>query len=149
MIEAISADGADIMAALHAAAFPVPWSAPDIAALLANPAAYAIVARAGAPQGFVMAWAAAGEAEILTLAVTPEARRKGVAASLVTAAGVAALVRGAASMHLEVAETNVAARALYAKLGYAEAGRRNAYYSGEGGTIDAIVLRRDLPRPVV
>ena len=149
MIEAIGGDGADLLAALHAAAFPQPWSAGEIAALLANPAAFAILSRAGAPQGFVMAWAAAGESEILTLAVTPDARRKGVGAALVTAAGVAALMRGAGSMHLEVAETNLAARGLYAKLGYAEAGRRHAYYSGEGGAIDALVLRRDLPRPVV
>ena len=95
-----------------------------------------------------MAWTAAGDAEILTVAVVPEARRKGVGASLVTSAGVAALVRGAASMHLEVAETNDAARALYAKLGYEEAGRRHAYYGGEGGSIDAIVMRRSLPRPL-
>jgi ribosomal-protein-alanine N-acetyltransferase len=52
-------------------------------------------------------------------------------------------------MHLEVAEHNDAARALYAKLGYEEAGRRAAYYAGEGGAVDAIVMRRTLPRPVV
>jgi ribosomal-protein-alanine N-acetyltransferase len=68
---------------------------------------------------------------------------------LVTSAGVAALVRGATSMHLEVAEDNAAARALYVKLGYEEAGRRHAYYGGEGGPVDAIVMRRTLPRPVV
>ena len=66
-----------------------------------------------------MAWAAAGDSELLTVAVMPEFRRKGVGASLVTAVSVAALVRGAATMHLEVAVDNDAARALYAKLGYA------------------------------
>jgi ribosomal-protein-alanine N-acetyltransferase len=50
-------------------------------------------------------------------------------------------------MHLEVAESIEAARALYAKLGYEEAGRRHAYYAGEGGSVDAIVMRRALPRP--
>ena len=62
-----------------------------------------------------------------------------------TAAGVAALVRGAASMHLEVAEDNAAARSLYRKLGYEESGRRRGYYSGG----DAILMRRILPRPVL
>jgi ribosomal-protein-alanine N-acetyltransferase len=99
--------------------------------------------------GFVMAWAAGGDAELLTVAVVPEARRRGVGAALVTSAGVAALIRGAASMHLEVAETNTAAHALYVKLGYEEAGRRHAYYGGEGGSVDAIVMRRALPRPPV
>jgi ribosomal-protein-alanine N-acetyltransferase len=149
MIEAANADACEQLAALHARAFDKPWSAPDIAKLLDNSAAFALVSRDTEMRGFVLAWAAAGEAEILTIAVVPEARRKGVGASLVTAAGVAALVRGAASMHLEVAEDNVAARALYAKLGYEEAGRRHAYYAGEGGAVDAIVMRRALPRPVV
>jgi ribosomal-protein-alanine N-acetyltransferase len=52
-------------------------------------------------------------------------------------------------MHLEVADDNAAARALYRKLGYEEAGRRHAYYVGEGGSVDAIVMRRTLPRPIV
>ncbi len=149
MIEAVGADAAAQLAALHARAFDKPWRESDIAKLLENAAVFALVARAKEPQGFVMAWTAAGDAELLTVAVVPEARRAGVGASLVTAAGVAALVRGAASMHLEVAETNAAARALYAKLGYEEAGRRHAYYAGEGGYVDAIVMRRTLPRPVV
>jgi [ribosomal protein S18]-alanine N-acetyltransferase len=149
MIEAAGADAAELLAHLHARAFDKPWSMPDIARLLENPAVFAIVSRNTAPQGFVMAWAAAGDSELLTVAVIPEARRKGIGASLVTSAGVTALVRGAASMHLEVAEDNFAGRALYAKLGYEEAGRRHAYYAGEGGSVDAIVMKRTLPRPVV
>lgn len=149
MIEVVSAEAAERLAALHARAFDRPWSAAEIAKLLENAAVFALIARADEPHGFVMAWAAAGDAEVLTVAVVPEARRRGVGASLVTAAGVTALVRGAASMHLEVAEDNLAARALYQKLGYAEAGRRHAYYAGEGGSVDAIVMRRALPRPVV
>lgn len=149
MIEAARADAAELLGALHARAFDKAWTAAEIAKLLQNQAVFALISRASEPQGFVMAWAAAGDAELLTVAVVPEARRRGVGASLVTSAGVAALVRGAASMHLEVAEDNTAARALYAKLGYEEAGRRHAYYAGEGGSVDAIVMRRTLPRPVV
>lgn len=150
MIEAAGAESAELLARLHAAAFAKPWSAEEIAKLLANPAAFAIVSREQDDhRGFAMAWAAAGDSELLTLAVVPGARRKGVGASLVTAASVAALVRGAASMHLEVSEDNEVARALYRKLGYEEAGRRHAYYAGEGGAVDAIVMRRKLPRPIV
>jgi [ribosomal protein S18]-alanine N-acetyltransferase len=149
MIQAASADDAALLGELHARAFDKAWSADEIAKLMQNEAVFAILSRDAAPQGFVMAWAAAGDSELLTVAVVPEARRKGVGASLVTSAGVAALVRGAAEMHLEVAEDNHAARALYAKLGYEEAGRRHAYYAGEGGSVDAIVMRRMLPRPFV
>jgi ribosomal-protein-alanine N-acetyltransferase len=140
----------ELLASLHARSFPKPWSAAEIAKLMENQAVFALVHGNGAEaQGFVMGWTAAGDAEMLTIAVVPEARRKGFGAALVTAAGVTALVRGATSIHLEVAEDNAAARALYTKLGYKEAGRRHAYYAGEGGSIDAIVMRRDLPRPTV
>jgi len=149
MIEAVGAEACALLAALHARAFDKPWSAGEIAKLLENAAVFALVSRGAETQGFVMAWAAAGDAELLTVAVVPEARRRGVGASLVTAAGVAALARGAASMHLEVAEDNEAAITLYAKLGYERAGRRHAYYGGEHGSIDAIVMRRTLPRPIV
>ncbi|QGZ96959.1 GNAT family N-acetyltransferase [Terricaulis silvestris] len=149
MIEAARAEQAELLGDLHARAFDKGWSASEIAKLMENTAVFALISRGADAQGFVMAWAAAGDAELLTVAVVPEARRKGVGASLVTSAGVAALVRGAASMHLEVAEDNAAARALYAKLGYEEAGRRHAYYAGEGGSVDAIVMHRTLPRPVV
>jgi ribosomal-protein-alanine N-acetyltransferase len=150
MIEAAPPTASELLASLHARAFPKPWSATEIAKLMENQAVFALVHGNGAEaQGFVMGWAAAGDAEVLTVAVVPEARRKGFGAALVTAASVTALVRGAKSIHLEVAEDNSAARALYAKLGYEEAGRRHAYYAGEGGSIDAIVMRRDLPRPTV
>lgn len=148
MIEDVGAEFAELLGELHARAFDKPWSAAEIAKLLENPAVFAVVSREQEPQGFAMAWSAAGDAELLTVAVVPEARRKGVGAALVSAAGVTALVRGSASMHLEVAEDNAAARALYAKLGYEEAGRRRDYYAGEGGFVDAIVMKRSLPRPI-
>ncbi len=147
MIEAVGAEAAELLGALHARAFEKPWSAGEIAKLIENPAVFAVLSRDQHPSGFVMAWAAGGDAELLTLAVVPEARRKGVGAALARAAGAGALMRGAVSMHLEVAEDNSAARALYAKLGYEEAGRRHAYYAGAGGSIDAIVMRCALTQP--
>jgi ribosomal-protein-alanine N-acetyltransferase len=147
VIEFVGADAAEQLAGLHARAFDRPWSAAEILKLMENPAVFALIARDGAPRGFTMAWAAAGDAEVLTVAVVPEARRKGLGIALVQAAGAAALARGAASMHLEVAEENAAARALYAKLGYEEVGRRPGYYSNEAGAVDAIVLRHALSGP--
>lgn len=149
MIAAIGADSAELLAAVHARAFEKPWSAADIARLLETPSAFAIVSQESEPQGFVLAWAPAPDAEILTLAVTPEARRRGVGSALVNAAGAAALMRGAASLSLDVADDNTAARALYAKLGFAEVARRNAYYERASGRVDALILRRALPRPPI
>lgn len=148
MIETVGANESELLASLHARAFEAPWNAPDIARLLDNSSAFALVWREGEEAvGFVLAWAVAAESEILTLAVVPEARRKGVGSGLVAAAGAAALLRGSGSMLLEVAESNAAARALYIKLGFEPVGRRTGYYAGAGAATDAIVLRRTLPRP--
>ncbi len=141
MIVAVGAEAAEPLAALHARAFPRGWSAAEFVKLLENPAAFAFADFRG--NGFVLAWAVAEEAEILTLAVAPEARRRGLGAALVSEAAGLALARGAAALHLEVAEDNFAARALYAKLGFAEMGVRPGYY--DSGAINAIVLRRALP----
>jgi ribosomal-protein-alanine N-acetyltransferase len=48
-------------------------------------------------------------------------------------------------MFLEVAEDNLAARALYDGAGFAVAGRRRDYYGhADGSRSDALVLRLDL-----
>ena len=57
----------------------------------------------------------------------------------------AALRRGAATAFLEVAEPNLAARALYARSGFHEAGRRRGYYRDPAGrAVDALVLSKPL-----
>ena len=52
-----------------------------------------------------------------------------------------AAARGATEVFLEVAESNAAARALYAKAGAQEVGRRRRYYA-DGA--DALILRMAL-----
>jgi ribosomal-protein-alanine N-acetyltransferase len=130
------------LAALHAASFADTWNEQAIADLLKMPGAFAFADEAG----FILARAAGGEAEILTLAVTPEARRQGLATTLVFAAASHAHLLGAQSFFLEVAVGNDAARALYARLGFVEAGRRKGYYAITGRKPgDALVLRSNLP----
>jgi ribosomal-protein-alanine N-acetyltransferase len=127
-------------AALHARAFPPQesWGAQAIALMLDLPGCFGVL-RDGA--GFVLARVAADEAEILTLAVVPEARRAGLGGALLAEAMAAAVLRGAAAMFLEVSDRNLPARALYAAAGFAEVGRRRRYYA-DGS--DALVLRRGL-----
>lgn len=128
----------DALAELHAAAFQPGWSAADIAALGA-------VALIEEDAGLILVRTVAGEAEILTVGVRPELRGGGVGRRLVAAALQAARKDGAASVFLEVAEDNPAARRLYAGQGFEEVGRRRGYYSRPGaGAADALVLRRAL-----
>ncbi len=132
------------LARLHASAFDAPWDAAALAALLAQPGVFAIER----PDGFILMRTAADEAEILTLAVQPAARRRGLGREL-TAAGLArARTLGAERVFLEVAEDNAPARALYGRLGFTEAGRRPAYYaSSDGRRRDAFVLALNFPPP--
>ena len=97
------------------------------------------------PDGFILLRAVADEAEILTLAVRPAARRRGLGARLVQEGVVAAAARGATRLFLEAAQDNIAALALYARAGFAEAGRRPGYYARpDGGRQDALLLALNL-----
>lgn len=99
----------------------------------------------GAPDGFILLQVAAGEAEILTLAVDPDQRRAGRGQSLIQAALKAAQAAGADAMFLEVAVDNDAAIALYGCAGFVQTGIRRGYYARPGDVrVDALILRRDL-----
>ncbi|ATQ41054.1 ribosomal protein S18-alanine N-acetyltransferase [Caulobacter mirabilis] len=131
-------DEAPALAALHAQAFEHPWPEREIAELMTSPGVFALVVE---DQGFILCRAVVGEAEILTLAVTPARRRGGVGRALVEAAAGVAAESGAESLFLEVADDNLAALALYAAAGFKPVGRRKAYYASGS---DAVVMRRAL-----
>jgi ribosomal-protein-alanine N-acetyltransferase len=140
-------DDADALARAHAEAFDASWTAQDIAALMHGSGAFAILSQDedGAATGFILGRALAGEAEILTLAVAPSARRAGLGRALVEALAGQACALGAEALFLEVAADNAAAIALYDSAGFTGAGRRKAYYARPGGPrMDALILRRRL-----
>lgn len=125
------------LAELHARAFASPWDSSAFRVLLGQPGVFAVETA----DGFVLMRVVADEAEILTLAVRPEARRGGIGRQLIAdgCAGVAA--HGAERVFLEVAEDNAAARALYERAGFVEAGRRPRYYDrSDGPRVDALLL---------
>ena len=142
-----SATSADLprLASAHAQAFDAPWDEPTLAGFLAGPGAYALVAVDGDTHGMVLCRAVAGEAEVLTLAVPPWARRRGVGLALMTAAIGVARAAGAEAMFLEVEVGNAPAVGLYERLGFMRAGLRKAYYDrGAEPRADALVMRLDL-----
>jgi ribosomal-protein-alanine N-acetyltransferase len=135
-------DTAERLAGIHAAAFPAPWDATALAGLLTQAGVFAVEQ----PDGFILLRTVADEAEILTLAVHPKARRRGLGARLVRVGVAGAAAQGATRLFLEVADDNAAALALYARAGFSEAGRRPGYYARpDGGRQDALILALNLP----
>lgn len=84
---------------------------------------------------------AAGEAELLRIAVAPPARRRGLARDLLRAAEADLRARGVRALRLEVRVSNAAARALYEAEGWRMEGLRPRYY-GDGE--DAALYGKDL-----
>ena len=132
------------LAALHALCFdtaPRPWTAAEFAEFLDDPT----VALCALPHGFGLLRIAGPEAEILTIAVAPDCQRQGIGRRLMAEMEATARAAGATDIFLEVAETNVAAAALYAGCGFVEAGYRLDYYRPpRGNRVSARVLRRSL-----
>jgi ribosomal-protein-alanine N-acetyltransferase len=142
-----TADASDALALAkaHASAFEAPWPPEAFAGLLGSPGVFALAAVNHEPIGVILMRAVAGEAEVLTLAVEPAHRRRGVALALLRAGLVQAEAMGAEAAFLEVAADNLAALALYRTEGFEEAGQRGGYYRRpDGEAVDALVLRRTL-----
>jgi ribosomal-protein-alanine N-acetyltransferase len=129
------------MALIHQQVFPPSetWDEAALTVQLGLPGSFGLIC----PSGFLLGRALAEQAEILTLAVLPCARRRGIGRALVAGAVREARARGATALFLEVAEANLAARALYDSFRATQVGRRVGYYP-DGG--DALVLRIGEPQ---
>jgi [ribosomal protein S18]-alanine N-acetyltransferase len=127
-----------ILANLHGACFADAWSETTLAELLASPGVFAFLADTG--EGFVLARAVAGEAEILSIGVVPAFRQKGIGRRLLSAAAIEAKRRGAERLFLEVASDNSPALALYRRAGFVKVGRRAGYYHRAAGAVAAEIL---------
>jgi [ribosomal protein S18]-alanine N-acetyltransferase len=148
VIRALRSDRAEPCAALHAAAFAHPWSSAEFEALLSSKTtigAAAIDPANDELRGFALSRVAADEAEILTIAVHKAYRNRGTGHALM----IDVLSRLAAShvraLFLEVEQTNLAAIALYSRIGFKEVGQRRGYYKKQdGSSATALVLRKDM-----
>jgi ribosomal-protein-alanine N-acetyltransferase len=95
--------------------------------------------------GFVLSRRVLDEAEILTIAVAVEFRRKGLGGALLGAHIARLAAMGVKELFLEVEAGNAAARALYASFGFHQVGERRGYYRKSAGpAATALVLRRNL-----
>lgn len=139
---ATAADAADL-ARLHAASFADGWTNDDFATWLARPQAMVVAAENdNAVVAFGLALAAGADAELLTIATDPAARRAGLGRRIFRALDAAALNRGLERWVLEVARNNLPAIRLYESEGFVEIAQRKDYYGTAEGRVDALVMSR-------
>jgi|UniRef100_UPI0035CA9E97 ribosomal-protein-alanine N-acetyltransferase len=135
-----------IMQAAFDARFGEAWTHNQVLGLLAMPGVWLTIAELdGAAAGFALSRRVLDEAELLLLATSPHARRRGVAAAVLRAVIADAMAQSARTLHLEVRDGNDAIK-LYRSEGFVMVGQRRNYYRGpDGVAFDALTYRRDLP----
>ena len=120
-------------AQLHDQSFDRPWSHESFARLLPQDGVFGYCFGVAKMSGFILCRLVAEEAEILTIAVAPEYRQRGLGRRLVLAAQEYCLENGVKELFLEVAEQNEPALALYRQLGFYFIGKRPKYYGDQAG----------------
>lgn len=142
------ADDCPEFSRLHGERFYRGWGAGEFHSLLTQSTVFGFSAKMAGDRalgGFVLARETAGEAEILTIAVSDRYARQGLGWRLMLAALREIRARGGETVFLEVDEGNTAAIGLYRKLGFAKVAERKGYYEDrQGNRTTALVMRLDL-----
>ena len=128
---------------IQALCFKEPWSMEALESTFAHPRAIVQVVRdEEGVVGFTIALSAADECELLSVAVQPEYKRRGLGRRLCKTLEQHAHKLGARAIYLEVRASNEVARAFYVVMGYEFVAKRKHYYQdGE----DALIMRTTLP----
>jgi len=129
------------MAEIHAQSFFKGWDDADMWSHIQRDLCFGF----GRPlKGFIILKTAADQAEILTIVVDANERRKGIAKALLDIAETELVDNGVDTLFLEVAEDNSAAMVFYKGKGFEPIGKRRAYYKREIGRVGAITYRKRL-----
>ena len=127
----------DAVIEVEAASFVEPWSRSLFTEEIAQPTRRYVAAtdeRSVCGYGGIML--VGEDAHVVTLAVAPGYRERGVASRIMMELVDLARANGARHLTLEVRESNQAALELYRKFGFEPAGTRKGYYTTE----DAVVM---------
>lgn len=121
---------------------PWSWTESRVSRYIRDPECSVVVARDRRRiAGFGVMEFLDAHAHLNLLAVRPGYRTQGIGKTVVHWLESTARTAGIFLVKLELRESNAGARLFYAKLGYVEAGKRPAYYSGRE---DALVMTHDL-----
>lgn len=151
MVRVRAAEAGDIPRLMEIAAHSATaalWTTAEYEKIFApqqTPARVALVVEDnGVVAGFLVSSHLDDEWEIENIAVSGSARRRGLGSRMLGEFVDLVRARGGREIFLEVRESNRAARALYEKWAFIEAGRRVAYYDHPAE--DALIFTFSLPR---
>ncbi|MEP7016426.1 MAG: ribosomal protein S18-alanine N-acetyltransferase [Actinomycetota bacterium] len=106
---------------------------------------YVVGERAGVVVGYAGVDRRGEVADVMTIAVVPDAQGQGLGSLLMDRLIEAARGGGAEHLMLEVRADNIAAQRLYSKMGFVMLTVRRRYY--QPGDVDAHIMRRHLGTP--
>ena len=146
LVEPATLRDAPRLAELHGASFHRGWGEAEFETMLSERNTLVHRLKLGRKVvGFAVSRMAADEAEILSIAVAASHRGRGLSRDLLLTHLGHLAGRGVCTVFLEVEENNQPARRLYARAGFAVAGRRERYYrEASGQQLNALLMRRDL-----
>ena len=124
----------DYLSKIHAQSFVTPWTKESFFSLLKLSTTFGFLEEGA----FILCSDLGQDIEILTLAVCPEYRRKGLATKLLKNVQHFAKKHNKQHIFLEVNVQNEAAKSLYIKNGFFQTGVRKNYYHEPQGINDAL-----------
>lgn len=142
----VEASDSKLLNEIHERAFSHVWDTATFSSFLSDPQVFGFMVRLiGQPKrilGFVLCRLVLDEAEIITIAVHPNFRNRGIGHILMDATFRHLHHERTKELFLEVDEKNEAALTLYRQFDFKEVGRRPAYYQSDTGRSDALIMQR-------
>jgi ribosomal-protein-alanine N-acetyltransferase len=128
--------------AVERVAYPVPWTHGNfVDSLAADYPAEVLRGPRAELLGYWVAMPGADEMHLLNITVVPAWQGRGLAVAMLDRLVAECRRRGLSQLWLEVRISNARAREVYARYGFAEVGKRRAYYPVvEGPREDAILM---------
>lgn len=150
VVEKVEDEDLPRLAEIHERSFAHAWGADELASMKAQDGVMILTARRASPYGtrqplgFLILRLVADEAEVLTIAVDPRHRGRGVGKKLLQDGMFRLYSERCSSLFLEVDAGNDNALLLYRSLGFRQVGERKGYYKASENDGTALVMRVDL-----
>jgi len=144
MLRQMAEDDLDAVEAIEREVYSHPWTRGNFADSLAAGYHCWVLEQGGRVAAYAVTMIAAEEAHLLNLSVAAPLQGRGLGGEMLRFVEALASDSGAATLYLEVRESNTGARRLYQRHGFAELGRRKAYYPALVGREDAVTMSKGL-----